>query len=254
MQGSVGHFVVISSASVYRDDSGRSLDEAATAGFPELPEPIAETQPTLEPGPQTYSTRKVSIERTMLDEAKVPVTVLRPCAVYGIGSTHPREWWFVKRALDGRRFVPLAYDGLSRFHTTSSANIAELTAVALQQAFTGVLNIADAEAQTATEIGTTIGKALEHDWWLVPVPGDGGATGIGMTPWSVPRPFVVDTSAARELGYAPVESYAQAVPALCRWLIETAKGRNWRDVFPVLAGYPDDLFGYAAEDAYLGTS
>jgi L-aminopeptidase/D-esterase-like protein len=46
----VGAFVVISSVSIYRDDEGRTLDEAGQTGFPELPEPTPETQPTVDPG------------------------------------------------------------------------------------------------------------------------------------------------------------------------------------------------------------
>jgi nucleoside-diphosphate-sugar epimerase len=46
VQGGVGGFVVISSASVYRDSLGRTLNEAAQNGFPELHDPISETHPT----------------------------------------------------------------------------------------------------------------------------------------------------------------------------------------------------------------
>ena len=81
VQGAVGALVVVSSASVYRDEKGRTLDEAAETGFPELPVPISERQPTVEPGPENYSTRKVELECTLLDEAVVPVTVLRPAAI-----------------------------------------------------------------------------------------------------------------------------------------------------------------------------
>jgi len=126
MQGSVGAFVVVSSASVYRDAAGRTLDEAGQNGFPEMPEPIPETQPTVDPGPTTYSTRKVALERALLDRAMVPVTILRPCAIHGPGSRFPREWWVVKRILDGRPKIPLAYRGSSRFHTSSVGNIAAL--------------------------------------------------------------------------------------------------------------------------------
>ena len=59
------------------------------------------------------------------------MTVLRPGAIHGVGSRHPREWWFVKRILDGRRAVPLAWDGQSRFHASATSNIAELIRVVL---------------------------------------------------------------------------------------------------------------------------
>lgn len=143
VQGSVGGLIVVSSSSVYRDDAGRALDDAIQNGFPALPEPMSETQPTVDPGGATYSTRKVALERVLLDEATVPVTVPRPAAVYGLGSIHPREWWFVKRILDGRQVMPLAYEGRSRFHTSSVLNIAELIRIALDKSATRILKIAD---------------------------------------------------------------------------------------------------------------
>ena len=143
LQADVGGFVVISSASVYRDELGRTLDEAPQNGFPSLPDPIPETQATVDPGPGTYSTRKVALERHMLDDAAVPVTILRPCAIHGRHSRHPREWWLVKRMLDHRPAIPLAYRGTSRFHTTAVANIAALTKIAAETPATRVLNIAD---------------------------------------------------------------------------------------------------------------
>ena len=54
-----GALIAISSASVYADDQGRTLDEAeGVDDFPELPVPIPETQATVEPGDGTYSTKK----------------------------------------------------------------------------------------------------------------------------------------------------------------------------------------------------
>jgi nucleoside-diphosphate-sugar epimerase len=126
LQGRLGAIVVISSSGVYRDSAGRTLDEAAESGFPELPQPINEQQTTVDPGPETYSTREVALETLLLSEAAVPVTVLRPAAISGPGSSHAREWWFVKRILDDRRIIPLAYSGRSRFHPTSASNIAQL--------------------------------------------------------------------------------------------------------------------------------
>lgn len=59
-------------------------------GFPELPNPIPETHPTADPGPATYSTRKIALERHLRDHAAVQVTVLRPCAIHGLLSRHLR--------------------------------------------------------------------------------------------------------------------------------------------------------------------
>ncbi len=253
VQDHVGAFVVISSASVYRDDEGRTLDESRATGFPELPEPIPETHPTVNPGPTTYSTQKVALERQLLDHARVPVTVLRPCAIHGPGSVHPREWWFIKRMLDGRTAIPLAYKGQSRFHTSSVLNIAALVCTALENPGTRILNAADPEALTVARIGNAISSHLAYTGTLVPIATDGHPAPVGATPWSVPRPFVLDTQAALSLGYRPEVSYEETVSATCDWIIRQAAGRDWHEVFPVLASYPRNLFDYEAEDALMAS-
>ena len=52
------------------------------------------------------------------------VSILRRGAIHGIGARHPREWYFVKRGLDGRRHLPLEYGGGSVFATSSTTGIA----------------------------------------------------------------------------------------------------------------------------------
>lgn len=179
------------------------------------------------------------------------MTVLRPGAIHGVGSLHPREWWFVKRMLDGRPVIPLAYEGRSRFHTTSVLNIAELVAVALERPDRRVLNIADPVALSVAGIGAIIGRAMNYQGRLVGVEEGRFPRIVGRTPWSTPRPFVLDTCAAQALGYAPVTDYAATASTIRDDLIQAAAGRDWRDAFPVLASYPYEQFDYAAEDSAL---
>jgi hypothetical protein len=61
---------------------------------------------------------------------------------------------------------------------------------------------------------------------------------------SVPRPFIVDTRAALELGYIPATTYEDAVPAMCDWLVAR------RQQFPSYARYGDP-FDCAEEDKFL---
>ena len=253
VQGSVGRLIVVSSASVYQDDLGRTLDEAMQNGFPELPDPIPETHPTVDPGPVTYSTRKVALERCLLQDAAVPVTVLRPCAIHGRYSRHPREWWVVKRVLDGRPNIPLAYGGRSRFQTTAAVNIAAVILAAVDAPGSHVLNVADPDTPTVTEIVAAITRHLGYTGCIVGVDDPSYPPSIGRTPWSVPKPFVVDTSAARVLGYSPATTYADAVRVVCDGLVSEAGQGRWQDRYPVLASYPRDLFDYAAEDAWLAS-
>jgi nucleoside-diphosphate-sugar epimerase len=253
LQGSVGSYIVISSASVYRDEDGKTFDEAPMNGFPAMPEPITEMQPTVAPGPATYSTRKAALERRLLDGARRPVTVLRPCAIYGPCTKHPREWWFVKRALDGREAIPLAYGGASRFHTSSVHNIAALMRATTLKAATQVLNAVDPYAPSVAEIGTAILDRLGSKAELVLVSDPTFPPRIGATPWSVPRPFVLSDQASRAAGYVPVTTYHDAIGELCEWLVQAAEGRDWREAFPGLAAYPWNLFDYEAEDAFLAS-
>ena len=253
VQGVLGSLIVVSSSSVYRDRRGRTLDEAADTGFPELPDPISEAQPTVDPGPATYSTRKAALERVLLDEVVVPLTILRPAAVSGIGSAHPREWWLVKRMLDARQVIPLAYGGRSRFHTSSVANIAALVRVVAGSPDKRILNIADPQALPVKEIAAAIASACGFSGRFVMLPDvDSYPPTIGATPWSVQHPFVLDMTAATALGYRPQTGYAATVGPICDWLMQATEGKDWRALFPVLASYPLDLFDYQTEDALLG--
>ena len=250
----VGGLIAISSASVYTDEEGRSLDEATGPDdLPQLPVPIPESQPTLAPGDATYSTGKAAIERALLERSPVPATVIRPCAIHGPGDRQAREWHFVKRILDGREAVVLAYEGESRFHTTSSENLAELIRCSADRPATRVLNCGDPDPLTLLEISRTIAAAMAHEWEEVLLPGEPDGP-VGQTPWSVPdsHPFIVDMSAAeREVGYGPVTDYRDGVPAACEWLVEVTRGKDWRDVLTSHARYYGALFDYAAEDEYL---
>jgi len=244
VEAGVGTLVVISSGSVYRDADGRTLDEARETGFPRFPVPIGEDQPTVEPSPATYSTRKVALEQTLLQAARRPVSVLRPFAIHGLGSTHPREWWFVKRILDGRRRIPLAWRGESRFHTTATVNLAELIRVVCEAPGARVLNAVDPEALSVAEIGRVIAGVYGADLEFVPLDG-APEKGVGGTPWSGPLPLVADMSRAEALGYRPVATYAEAIGAACR--SAEALAAEGVEFVPYLR----TMFDYAAEDAWL---
>jgi nucleoside-diphosphate-sugar epimerase len=239
LAGLVGSLVVISSASVYADEEGRALD--GVSEFPQLPVPIPETQGTAPPGDETYSTRKAALERTLLD-GPLPATLVRACAIHGPGAQLPRELFFVKRAVDGRRRVGLAWNGESRFHTTSVANLAELIRLAATQPGSRALNCGDPDPPTTLEICEAIGAALDHEFEPVLLPADEVDN-----PWAVPRPLVVSMEAAeRELGYRPVTTYPDAVRETCSWLVaELARGRSWDGT------YLEPMLDYAAEDDVL---
>ena len=241
LAGLVGSLVVISSASVYADDEGRALDGVSDP--PVMPVPILETQRTAEPGDENYSTRKAELEQTLL-AGPLPATLLRACAIHGPGAKLPREVFFVKRAVDGRRRVALSWKGESRFHTTSVANLAELIRLAAAKPGDRALNAGDPDPPTTLEICRAIGDALAHEFEPVLLPADEHDN-----PWGGERPFVVSMAAAEsELGYRPVTTYPDAVRETCTWLVgELEEGRNWDGT------YLEEMLDYAAEDAVLAS-
>lgn len=254
----VRSLIVISSGSVYVDGrGGRSLDEATNADeFPDFQGPIPETQETVAPSDATYSTKKVAIEQTLLAQDRTPVTIVRPFAIYGPGGSLSREWYFVKRALDGRRFVLLGDRGRGRFHTTSTANLAELILLAAERPRIGVFNCGDPEPPSVVDIARVIGDAMDHDWadvlfeWAEPW--ERGVERIGDTPWSGPKPIVADMSLAEiEFGYRPVTTYQEAIRPTCEWLVSATSGQDWSSVLTGSATYMADSFDYQAEDAFL---
>lgn len=242
LAGLVGSLVVISTASVYADDDGLALD-GGEHDFPQLPVPIPETQRTAEPGDATYSTQKAELEQTLL-AGPLPATLLRAGAIYGPGAKLPRELHFVRRALDGRRRVALAWKGESRFHTVSAENIAELVRLAASSPGDRLLNAGDPDPPTTLEICEAIGDALGYEFEPVLLLDDAYGN-----PWGVPaeHPLVLEMSTAeRELGYQPVTAYPEAVKAACSWLVsELEGGRDWGGT------YLDGSLDYAAEDAVL---
>jgi nucleoside-diphosphate-sugar epimerase len=102
------------------------------------------------------------------------------------------------------------------------------------------------------EISETIDELMHWSTDRVLVAGPEPAPTVGDHPWCVPRPVVADmTRAQTELGYRQAVTYAEAVEDALAWAVAAARARDWREVFPTLAGYRADLFDYAAEDAYL---
>ncbi|MER8223036.1 NAD-dependent epimerase/dehydratase family protein [Streptomyces sp. NPDC094143] len=254
LAGRIGSAVVVSTASVYEDGMGRGFDTMGEpGGFPEYPVPIPEHQPTVPASDATYSTRKAAVERELLAAGdRLPTTLLRAGAVHGPHSPLPRELYFVKRNLDGRRRRVLAYGGSSRFHPAAARNVAELVRLAAARPGSRVLNACDPQAPTVAEIGAAVDAVMGAEAETVPLDGPEPSASVGRTPWSVPYPVVCDMSAAeRELGYRPVVSYARSLPETVEWLTRRLSGRDWRDAFPVLARAYPELFDYAAEDAWF---
>jgi len=245
--------VMISTKAVYVDARGRHSNSNDP---PEFGRPVSETQPTLRPNRAPYQSRegygpnKVAAEETLLASGH-PVTVLRPSKVHGSWSRQPREWYFVKRVLDRRPAVLLAHRGTGADHPSAALNIAALIETVADRPGRRILNIADPDCPDGATIASVVAAHLGHSWRAVLLD-ESAPPALGRHPWDRVPPVVLDTTAARELGYTPAGTYAETVVEEIDWLVGIrATGHPLARVVadPCHPGPPD----YAPEDDYLGS-
>lgn len=252
--GDVGSVVVISTASVYLGENGTWLDVATGEDdFPVFPVPVTEAHPIVDSDDDGYSAQKAALERALLAIDGLPVTILRPGAIHGPHSPALREWFFIKRALDGRARVPLAFAGATRFSTSASVNVAELVRLAGEHPGRRVLNAVDDPAPTALEIGQAVFAHLGHGGEFVLLDGP-AVDGVGAHPWAVPKPLVLSMEGARSaLGYEAVGSHRATIGSAIDWMLDAVRDADWRERFPALANRygASEWFDYDAEDRAL---
>jgi nucleoside-diphosphate-sugar epimerase len=249
LKGRIGSLVFISSAAVYADDAGKPL--LGSTVDPNLP--IDETRPVVAATPDgsDYAGGKIAIESILLEEEPAPVTVLRPGAIFGPGDQASREWHFVKRVLDGREAVVLAYGGTTTFHPVSSANVASMIVSAAERPGTRIVNCGDPSPRNVIQICDAVAATMDHAWAVHTI--DGAPDGnVGDTPWSTTHSFVMDLSVAQnDLGFTGAGTYESSLAAACEWLVEATRDRPWEEVLPRAALYYPDQFDYAAEDDFF---
>jgi len=217
--GSVHSPIVISSRAVYIDAEGRHINGDEP---PVFPVPVPESNPTLPPAgddvdPYTregYAPSKVAVERVLLDSG-LPVTVIRPSKVHGRWARNARTRTFVERMRRGDEVILLTRLGASIDHLTAADNTAALIETVAGVPAARVLNSADPDAPTATEIVRAIGDAVDWRGTIEPLAGDDER---GAHPWAAPNPIVLDTAASGELGYRPVGRGIELIADEARWV------------------------------------
>lgn len=249
----IGSLVFISSKAVYVDGQGRHSNSDEP---PDFGAPVTENQPTMAPSDIDYNSRegyganKVAAENVLLDSGTA-VSILRPSRIHGAGAGRPREWVFVRRVLDGRRRLLLAHGGRGANHPTAAVNLAALVAFCAARPAARILNSADPDAPDGRMISRIIAERLAHAWTEILLDETAPAD-LGDHPWNTLPSFILDTSAARKLGFVPVGSYAETVKAEVDWLVQAARSGDSAGAVPS----PDDpyfrpFFDYAREDAWL---
>ncbi|WP_245443878.1 reductase [Mesorhizobium sp. DCY119] len=209
------------------------------------PVPVIENSPTVAPGPETYSTRKIAMEKSLLDRASRPVTILRLCTIHGPESKHARAWWFVKRLLDGRAEIPLAYRGHSRFQTTSVAAIADALLQAEAGQLPAVANVSDADIPLLPRSGAQSCISWECRQSLSVCP-----THLLIHPSLGQRHGRSSANGVRGCG-----NFRRDLRAIRGtsgvWLVDCFSREKWRERLPQLASYQTDHFDYQADERAL---
>jgi nucleoside-diphosphate-sugar epimerase len=229
--------VIISSGDVYAPGQPIPLSEDAAIG---PPEPVE-----IQAYGEAVSYSKVAME-AVIGEAwagqRFPATVLRLPAVYGPGS-RVREWFFVKRVLDGRRRLALPDGGLHLFHRGYVEDVARAAVLALEspQAAGRTYNVGHENVLTMRGIAELVAQVMGYDWEIVSVP---AAWLPPNNPFATAYPIVYDLGRIRaELGYRDTVSLEEGMRRTVEWLVANPPDPQER------AGA--DPFDYAAEDAAI---
>ena len=257
--GDVGSVILMSTAAVYRDAEDRTLQGARdAASSPRFGRPVVEDDPVVPPDDETYAGRKRAVELALI-ESGLPTTVLRPAAIHGPHSPQPREWFYVRRILDGRRVFVLGYEGRSSLHPVSVLNLAEMVRLAANRPGSGILNCGDPGYPDERAIAAAVAHSMGAEVTQVLLPGEPPVA----TPWSLPEPVFLSTdAAASRLGYRPVASHEDAVAQTCDWIRREHAAGTFESRLSGRFGPPElgcqvfsgaslAPFDYAAEDRAL---
>ena len=158
--GRIGSLVVMSSAAVYRDPQGRTLQDVRDAATsPVFAHPVRETDPVVSERDDSYAGRKRAVE-IALTESSIPSTMIRPGAIHGPRSPQPREWFYVKRILDGRRVFVHGFGGRGSLHPAAADNIAEMIRLAAKKPGSRILNAGDPGLPDEHRIAQALAAAM----------------------------------------------------------------------------------------------
>jgi nucleoside-diphosphate-sugar epimerase len=246
LRGRIRWSVHISSGDVYAPAQLVPVSEDAPVGSAEAVElPLYGTV-------VPYS--KVAVEAAIREAQEAggfPATILRLPAVYGPADPLAREWFFVKRALDGRSHIALPDGGLGLFHRGYVDDVARAVVLALEspEAVGQTYNVGHERVLTVRGIAELVAQVMDHEWEIVSVPADRLAP---TNPYAAPYHLVYDLSRIRvELGYRESVSLEEAMRRTVAWLVANPPTlETWG-----LARYlSEDAFDYDAEDAAIAAT
>lgn len=186
---------------------------------------------------------KILVEAEALEaheRGDFPVTILRWPALYGPRDTTPREWYYVKQALDGRRQIAVPDGGQALVSRGYFENIAHSAVLAVENQAAGgqVYNAADAVALSLKQIVEMVGEIMAHNWEIIPVPRElmpaapqSQGLPYSCDPYDIEPHLLLDLTKIRtELGYHDVVPITTAMENTVKWLVHNPPSVSWLSV------------------------
>ncbi len=258
--GRTGQFVSVGGAPAYR-----GYFDADRWDPPGLPVPTAEDAPTSGEAEDGKSYRIRRTEEYLFDHHP-QATHFRYPYVYGPRQMVPREWYFVRRMLDGRHRILIPDGGLTLATFGYVENLAHAVLLAVDQpdaAAGRIFNAGDVEALTLLQVGQlcaaelgfpTLGPGASSDTKPAADTIEFVSVPFELAPPTHPVVFqnrtthrLLDLSRLRTtLGYTDVVPARDAVRRTVRWLVE-----NPPDPGGIEEQVLEDPFNYRDEDLLL---
>ena len=154
---------------------------------------------------------------------KLPAVVVRLAELYGPRDPRCPEWFFAKRALDGRKRIALPDAGLHICHRGFVQNMAWgiCQALTAAKAVGQVYNLGEEKLYTLAQLAQGVARALDHEWELCSVPGH-----LWTTPYAHTSFFDLRKARAH-LRYRDRMIPRDGLELTMGWLCQQPRGEDW---------------------------
>jgi len=227
--GKVTRSVHLSSGAVYGPDPICPVDEEADL-----------VRPDTAPAPIAALAEADQVVLSAIEEG-APAVILRLPELYGPRDPRCAEWFFARRALDGRPHIAVPDAGLAICHRGFVQNMARgvAKAVTAARAPGQVFNLGEEKLYTLAQLARGVARAMDHEWDIFSVPGHR---------WRTPydRTVFFDLRKARgRLRYRDRMIPRDGLELTLAWLCQQPRGDEW--TWPGI----EEPFNYPREDELI---
>jgi nucleoside-diphosphate-sugar epimerase len=176
-----------------------------------------------------------------MGEGRLAGTLVRLPQLYGPRDPRCAEWFFARRAREGRPRLALPDGGLAMCHRGFVQNMAwgVAQAATLPSAIGESYNLGEEKLYTLTQLAQGVARALRHEWELYSVPGH-----LWHTPYQYTSFFDLRKARA-QLRYKDRMIPRDGLELTLAWLCQQPRGERWS--WPGI----EAPFDYAREDELI---